>query len=50
MLYKLMNLGRAHQGNAPRIGADFYSTPPAGKGSPVARFTAGLVQRLLATR
>ena len=44
------DLWRAHQGNIPRIGADFYSTPPAGKGSPVARFTAGVVQRLLATR
>jgi len=43
------DLWRAHQGNVPRLGADFYSTPPAGK-STVARLTAGLVQRFLATR
>jgi len=38
------------QGNAGRIGADFYSTAPPGKGSPLARLTASLVQRMLATR
>lgn len=44
------DLWHAHQGHVPRMGADFYSTPPAGRGSTVARLTAGLVQRLLATR
>jgi len=44
------DLWQFHQGNVPRLGADFYSTSPAGKGSPVARFTAGVLQRLLATR
>ena len=38
------------QGYPGRLMADFYSTPPRGNKSPVARLTAGLVQRLLATR
>ena len=44
------DLGRLARGQATRTGADFYSTAPRGKGSPVARLTASVVQRLLATR
>ena len=44
------DLSRVARGEPSRIGADFYSTAPRGKGSSVARLTASLVQRLLATR
>ena len=45
------DLFRTAQGEPCRIPADFLSTaPPSGNGSPVARFTAGVFQRLLATR
>ena len=44
------DFGSAAQGNPRRLSANFYSTAPPGKGSPVARLTAGVVQRLLATR
>lgn len=40
----------AAQGNPRRIAADFYSSKPPGNGSRVARLTAGIMQRLLATR
>jgi alpha-1,6-mannosyltransferase len=44
------DLASRHQGEAQGFAADFVSTAPGGTGSPVARFTAGVVQRLLATR
>jgi alpha-1,6-mannosyltransferase len=44
------DLYRGARGDPQRIIADFYSTAPEGKGSTVARITAGLMQRLLATR
>jgi alpha-1,6-mannosyltransferase len=44
------DLYRTGQGQATKLGADFYSTAPHGRGSFVARYTASLVQRLLFTR
>ncbi len=44
------DLWRAARSESPRFPADFFSTAPPGNGSPVARATAGLLQRLLATR
>jgi alpha-1,6-mannosyltransferase len=44
------DLWHAAQGQQAQIAADFYSTAPQGNVSPVARFTAGILQRLLATR
>ena len=43
------DLWRATQESTCPLGADFYSTAPQGT-SPVARLTAGVVQRLLASR
>jgi alpha-1,6-mannosyltransferase len=43
------DFGRGGHGEPQRLQADFFSTTPAGK-SPVARFTANIVQRLLTTR
>ena len=44
------DLVRAAQGAPQRFPSDFFSTAPEGRGSPVARLTADLVQRMLATR
>jgi alpha-1,6-mannosyltransferase len=43
------DLGRRAQGEAVLFPPNFYSTPPEGS-SPIARLTAGVLQRLLATR
>jgi alpha-1,6-mannosyltransferase len=39
-----------HRSGDGQLAADFFSTAPTGQVSPVARLTAGVLQRLLATR